>query len=151
MLKAGVLMDPIEQIAPHKDTSLALMLEMQRRGIELYYLTPHDLWLQDGIIWGRTYPIKVFDDSQHWFELADVSEHPLSDLDILFMRKDPPFDMDYVYITYLLELAAQQGLWVINNPKSLRDANEKLFTAWFPTMLSAVIGHLQHAAITSFH
>lgn len=132
MIKLGMLMDPITQIQVEKDTSFAILLAAQARGLENYYLEPHAIWLQDGICWGRMHKISVTDNSQHWFDLAAPIEQPLTDLDIFFMRKDPPFNMQYVHLTYLLEQAQQQGLRVINNPSSLRDANEKLFTAWFP-------------------
>ena len=132
-MKIGVLMDPIEQIKPDKDTSLALMKAAGQRGHELYYLTDKDLWLQDGIVWGQLSQLDVNPkDKNCWYELIDCQRQPLSELDVLLMRKDPPFNMNYIYLTYLLEMAEQQGVWVINNPRSLRDANEKLFTTWFP-------------------
>lgn len=132
MTKLGMLMDPIKQIHVEKDTSFAILLAAQARGWENYYLEPQSIWLQDGICWGRMQKITVQDDPVNWFQLEDPIEQPLVDLDIFFMRKDPPFTMQYVYLTYLLEQAQHQGLTVINNPVSLRDANEKLFTAWFP-------------------
>lgn len=130
-MKIGMLMDPIAHIQVHHDTSFAMLLETQRRGWENYYMEPQDIWLRDGVAWGRMQKIHVQDNSEHWFDLDDAVEQPLSDLDILFMRKDPPFNMDYIYLTYLLEQAEAQGVLVINKPASLREANEKLFAAWF--------------------
>ncbi len=131
-MKVGILMDPIAGINVKKDTTLAMMLECQRRDWEIFYLEPQDVWLRDGIIWGRMHAIEVWDNPKNWYELGDVIEQPLVELDCLLMRKDPPFDMEYVNMTYLLEQAESQGLLVVNRPRSLRDANEKLFTAWFP-------------------
>lgn len=132
MIKLGMLMDPIANIHPEEDTSFAILLAAQRRGWENYYLEPQSLWLQGGMCWGRMHKITVRDDPNAWFHLEAPIEQPLADLDIFFMRKDPPFNLAYIHLTYLLEQAQQQGLKVINNPTSLRDANEKLFTAWFP-------------------
>ena len=131
-MKLGVLMDPIAKIKVHEDTSFALMLAAQSRDLTLYYLEPQYIWLRDGIVWGRMARITVMDDSKHWFELDEWQTQPLVELDLLLMRKDPPFDMPYIYLTYLLELAQAHGLRIINEPQSIRDANEKLFTAWFP-------------------
>lgn len=132
MIKCGVLMDPIENIYPEKDTTLAMLLSAQERGWQNYVILPENIWLQDGIAWGRMQTVRVFDDVNHWFELGEVEEQPLVDLDVLLMRKDPPVDVNYIYLTYLLEQAEAQGLLVVNKPASLRDANEKLFSAWFP-------------------
>ncbi|MCB1827062.1 MAG: glutathione synthase, partial [Coxiellaceae bacterium] len=131
-MKLGILMDPIAEITIEKDTSFALLLEAQQRGFEIYYMEPQDVWLQDGISWGRMRLLNVEDDPDDWFTFKKELTQPLVDLDLFLMRKDPPFDMQYIYLTYLLEQAESQGLTVINKPASLRDANEKLFTAWFP-------------------
>jgi glutathione synthase len=132
MIKLGMLMDPIAGIHPEKDTSFSILLAAQARGYKNYYLSPQSIWLHSGIIWGRMHPITVVDRSQDWYQLDAPIEQPLTELDLFFMRKDPPFNMSYIHLTYLLELAQSQGLRVINDPASLRDANEKLFTAWFP-------------------
>ncbi len=128
----GVVMDPIAAITPRKDTTLAMLLAAQARGWHLHYLEMADLWLRDGRAFGRMRALRVHDDDRHWFELQEERIAPLAELDVVLMRKDPPFDMEYVYATYLLEQAEQEGLLVVNRPRSLRDANEKLFTAWFP-------------------
>lgn len=131
-MKLGIIMDPIEEIDVTCDTTFALMLEAQSRDYEIFYMEPDAVWLQDGLIWGRMSPIEVRDDEDDWFELGEERSQPLVELDAVLMRKDPPFDMDYIYMTYLLEQAESQGLLVVNKPQSLRDANEKFYTAWFP-------------------
>jgi glutathione synthase len=132
MTKLGMLMDSIAHINVKKDTSLAILLAAQARGWQNLYLEPHSIWLQNGVCWGRMQRIRVENNPTHWYQLEEAFEQPLVNLDFFFMRKDPPFNLQYIHLTYLLEQAQRQGLRVINNPSSLRDANEKLFTAWFP-------------------
>ena len=128
----GVVMDPIGDIKPYKDTTLALMLAAQARGWTLLYLEMGDLWLRDGAAYGRARPVKVRDDNDRWHELGEPQVLPLGDLDAILMRKDPPFDLQYVAATYILERAEDAGALVVNKPRALRDANEKAFIAWFP-------------------
>ena len=125
-------MDPLHTIKIAKDTTFAMLLASQSRGFKNFVIMPEDIWLQDGIAWGKMQSVEVVDNVKNPFILGDSQEQPLVDLDVLLMRKDPPVTMDYFYLTYLLELAESQGLRVINKPSSLRDANEKLFAAWFP-------------------
>ena len=125
-------MDPLESIKPYKDTTLALMLAAQSRGWTLLYMELGDLWLRDGAAYGRARPVKVFDDPQHWFDLNEPQILPLGDLDAILMRKDPPFDLEYIAATYILERAEEAGALVVNKPRALRDANEKAFLSWFP-------------------
>jgi glutathione synthase len=127
-----MIMDPIESIAPYKDSSLALLLEAERRGAEIQYFQQADLKLLEGIALGRSQRLTVRDDSQDWFEIGRSETLRLGDLDVILMRKDPPFDMEYVYTTYILDRAALQGALVVNRPQALRDMNEKAYTAWFP-------------------
>lgn len=127
----GVVMDPIESITPYKDTTLAMMLAAQARGWTVHCIEQSDLYLADGKTHARRRVVRVFDDNSHWFEAEDPVDAPLVEHDFILMRKDPPFDMDYIYTTYLLERAAIEGVLVSNRPASLRDVNEKLFTAWF--------------------
>jgi glutathione synthase len=131
-IRLGVVMDPIGSIKVHKDSTLAMLLEAQSRGWPLRYMEQGDLFLRDGQTFARQRDLMVFDDTSRWFEWGEESAGPLSELDVILMRKDPPFDMEYVYTTYLLERAEDAGVLVVNKPRSLRDANEKLFTAWFP-------------------
>jgi glutathione synthase len=127
-----VVMDPIGSIKPAKDTTLAMMLAAQQRGWELLYAEQSDLWLRDGVAWGRVRPIRVKDDLVAWFELGEAHSMQLGECDAILMRKDPPFDMEYIYTTYILERAQERGALVVNRPQGLRDMNEKVYTAWFP-------------------
>jgi glutathione synthase len=130
--RALVVMDPIDEIKPAKDTTLAMLLAAQKRGWELWYAEQRDLWLRDGVAHGRARPISVRNDLHDWFTLDEARSRPLADFQVILMRKDPPFDMEYIYTTYILERAEEQGVLVANRPQGLRDMNEKVFTAWFP-------------------
>jgi glutathione synthase len=132
-------MDPIGSINIKKDSTYALLLEAQARGWPIAYMEQSDLYLRDSEAWARQRALRLYDDSSHWFDLGAESELTLSALDVILMRKDPPFNMDYVYSTYLLEQAERQGALVVNNPRSLRDANEKLFIAWFPQCIAPTL------------
>ncbi|HYF98356.1 MAG TPA: glutathione synthase [Coxiellaceae bacterium] len=132
MRKLGVVMDPISKIKIAYDTTFALMLEAQARDWEIYYLEAQDIWLQEGIVWGRMQQLELKDDPNSWFEVQQELVQPLSEMNCILMRKDPPFNMEYIYLTYLLEQVEAHDVLVINRPSSLRDANEKLFTTWFP-------------------
>lgn len=131
-VKVGVVMDPIESIKPVKDSSLAMMLAAQARGWQLFYLQPGELYMDQGEARARYNAITVRDDADDWYTHSEVVDGPLGDLDVILMRVDPPFDMDFIYITYILERAEAAGALVVNRPNALRDCNEKLFTAWFP-------------------
>lgn len=131
-MKIGVVMDPIGSIKMHKDSTFAMLLEAQRRGWELYYMEMHDLYLNGAECWANTRRLSVQDDNKRWFSLQQGVHQALAQLDVVFMRKDPPINMEYFHATQLLERAEQEGVLVINKPASLRDANEKLFTSWFP-------------------
>ncbi len=130
--KLAVIMDPIEAIKPHKDSSLAMLLEAQNRGWQIHYGQLNDIWLRDGEAFGRLTKLQVADEEANWFELGDVTVTSLGDMDVILMRKDPPFDMEYIVATYVLERAEDHGAVVVNRPRGLRDANEKAFMAWFP-------------------
>ena len=147
-IKLGVVMDPIEAINPKKDSSLAMLLAAQKRGWQLYYMQQQDLSVRDGKLHLRAQTVTVKDDPNNWFELGEPQQIPAKELDVILMRKDPPFDMQYIHSTYLLELAEAEGVLVVNKPQTLRDANEKLFTAWFPqccppTLVSRDMGQLR--------
>lgn len=131
-LSVAVVMDPIDHIKPAKDTTLAMMLAAQRRGHELHYLGLGDLWLRDGVAMGRARPAEVRDDPHDWYTLGEAAVRPLGGFDAILMRKDPPFDTEYIYATYILERAEVAGALVVNRPQGLRDMNEKVYTAWFP-------------------
>jgi len=125
-------MDPIQNIKPHKDSTLAMLLEAQARGWEIWYMEQKDLRIRDGKALARMRRLHVADDPMQWHTLEEPRDCPLGELDILLMRKDPPFDMEYVFSTYILERAQLDGVLVVNDPRSLRDVNEKAYTAWFP-------------------
>ncbi len=127
-----VVMDPIEEIKPAKDSTLAMLLAAQTRGWQVFYAEQKDLWLRDGVAWGRLAPLQVFDDPGKWFVRGEPQPARLGEFDVILMRKDPPFDTEYIYTTYILDRAMLQGALVCNRPQGLRDMNEKVYTAWFP-------------------
>ena len=131
-VELGIVMDPIAGIKVAKDSSFAMLLAAQARGWTLHYMELGDLFLCDGRPRARSRAIEVRDDRQHWFSFTGERTLELAELDVILMRKDPPFNMEYIYATYLLEQAEAAGVLVVNRPQGLRDANEKLFTAWFP-------------------
>ena len=144
-IKLGIVMDPIKDINIKKDSSFAMLLEAQSRGYELFYLEMNDLYLRDGRAFGRCKPLSVKNDANDFYSLGDVQTMPLGDLDVILMRKDPPFDTEFVYATYMLERAEDEGTLIVNKPQSLRDANEKLYTSWFseftpPTLVTRDAG-----------
>ena len=143
-------MDPISKIKIEKDTSFAMLLEAQARGYEIFYMEVSDLYLRDGRAFARMRRVHVQRDSQNWFEFSGESEEALDTLHVLLMRKDPPFDQEFVYTTYLLERAAHQGVLVVNDPRSLRDANEKLFTAWFDECCAPTLVTRKASTIRAF-
>ena len=147
----GVVMDPIGSIKPYKDTTLALMLAAQKRGWQLRYLEMGDLWLRDGVARGRVRPVTVHDDKKHWYDLGEPEEIDLGSLDAILMRKDPPFDLEYITATYILERAEDQGALVVNKPRSLRDANEKVFISWFSQCCAPTLVSRDAAQLKAFH
>ena len=131
-LSIAFVMDPIDEIKPHKDTTLAMLLAAQRRGWKIGYLELGHIWLRDGVAMGRAHDLQVRDDPALWFTRGEPVPRRLGDFDAILMRKDPPFDTEYIYSTYILERAELQGAMVVNRPQGLRDMNEKVYTAWFP-------------------
>ena len=146
----GVVMDPIGAIAFKKDSTLAMLLAAQARGWTLHYMEQADLSQRDGRSYGRMRPLTVHDDPDHWYDLGAPVERPLGSLHALLMRKDPPFDMEYVYATYLLEQAEAEGTLVVNRAAALRDANEKLFTARFPQCIPPTLVSRDEDQLTAF-
>ena len=146
----GVVMDPIDSIKPKKDSTLAMLLAAQRRGFELVYFRQQDLEVRNGAAVGHGARLTVRDDSERWFEIGVPWSGGLEKLDVLLMRKDPPFDMEYIYTTYILELAEKRGLLVVNKPASLRDINEKAYTAWFPQCTPPSLVTRSRTAIVEF-
>jgi len=148
----GIVMDPIESIVPYKDTTLAMMLAAQHRGWTVHIIMQEDIFLHMGQVHAARRKVQVYDDNDHWFDAEPLHDAPLSSHDIILMRKDPPFNMNYIYTTYLLERAAIEGTLVNNRPSSLRDVNEKLYTAWFsehcpPTLVTTSADRLKQFVI----
>ncbi|AHE67788.1 glutathione synthase [Legionella oakridgensis] len=132
-MKLGVLMDPLANIKPYKDSTVAMIQSAESMGWSCSYFTQYDLVCRDGQAYAQVFAIHLQDEqTADWAETVSLGEQPLSSFDIILMRKDPPFDMEYIYATYALELAEHEGVLVANKPQSLRDANEKFFTMNFP-------------------
>lgn len=131
MIKLGIVMDPITSINIKKDSSFAMLLEAQRRGYEIHYMEMNDLYLRGGEARAHTRTLSVEQNYDKWFEFGSEQDIALADLNVILMRKDPPFDTEFIYATYILERAEEKGTLIVNKPQSLRDCNEKLFTAWF--------------------
>jgi glutathione synthase len=144
----AVLMDPIASIHPEKDSTLAMLLEAQRRGYQLLYMVQGGLAIRGGEAWARLAPLEVRDDDESWFTLGEASWRDLSTVDVILARKDPPFDDQFLYDTMVLELAEMRGALVVNRPQGLRDANEKLFSLHFsqctpPTLIARDAGEIR--------
>ena len=150
MIKLGIVMDPIASINIKKDTSFAMLLEAQRRGYELHYMEMNDLYLENGVSHARTRLLSVEQNYDKWYEFGSEQEIKLADLDVILMRKDPPFDTEFIYATYILERAEEQGTLIVNKPQSLRDCNEKLFTAWFSDLTPETLVTRNRAQLKAF-
>ena len=150
MIKLGVVMDPIASINIKKDTTFAMMLEAQKRGYEIHYIEMGDLFLDQGTTFADTKIVELKEDPTGWYEFKSEQTIELSELDAVLMRKDPPFDTEYIYATYMLERAEEKGALIVNKPQSLRDCNEKLFTAWFPELTPTTIVTRKAARIRDF-
>ena len=126
-ISLGVIMDPIVDINYEKDTSLALLFAAQERGCQLWYMEQQDLYIDRGKAMARMAPLTVKMDPEHWVDMGEWQERPLAELGIVLMRKDPPFDSEFLYSTYILEMAEREGVLISNKSQSLRDCNEKIF------------------------
>jgi len=133
-MKLGVVMDPIGSINIKKDSTFEMIWQAQQRDWQVEYFEMGDLSIENGIALGSARRLTAYQDAEHWFDLGEAKQVKLGDLDAILMRKDPPFDMEFVYSTYILELAERQGALVVNSPASLRDCNEKAYCAWFPEL-----------------
>jgi glutathione synthase len=146
----GVVMDSIESITPCKDTTLLLLLTAQTRGWKIMYMEQNDLYLNDNIPSASMVELKVQDDEVKWFSKGEIEFQPLSNLNVILMRKDPPFNTEYIYTTYILEAAEKLGVTVINKPQSLRDYNEKIFSTLFPQCIPPLIVSSHSGKIKKF-
>ena len=150
MIKLGIVMDPIANINIKKDSSFAMLLEAQRRGYELHYMEMNDLYLINGEARARTRIVNVEQNYDKWYEFGTEQDIALADLNVILMRKDPPFDTEYIYCTYILERAEEKGTLIVNKPQSLRDCNEKLFTAWFSDLTPETLVTRNKAQLKAF-
>lgn len=150
MTELGVIMDPIGAIKPAKDSTLAMLLAAQARGWRLWYMEPGDLTMEVAAVRARMREITVRDDPRDWFTFGEERRAPLTELDVVLMREDPPFDMAYVFTTYLLEIAEAAGVMVVNRPAALRNTNEKLSTAWFPQCTPPTLVSCDPAEVRAF-
>ncbi|MEZ5502093.1 MAG: glutathione synthase [Halioglobus sp.] len=150
-VKLGVVMDPIADINYKKDSTLAMLWAAQARGWQLFYIEQPDLYLEQGSARARMAPLTVFHDPERWFSLQDHRDQDLSELDVILMRKDPPFDNEYIYSTYILEAAERQGTLVVNRCQSLRDCNEKVFATQFPQCCPPVLVSADMRRLRDFH
>lgn len=151
MIKLGIVMDPISSINIKKDSSFAMLEAAQKRGWQIHYMEMNDLYLYTGEARARTRLLSVQHDKNHWFDFNGEQDLALHDLDVILMRKDPPFDTEYIYATYILERAEEHGTLIVNKPQSLRDCNEKLFTAWFPELTPDTLVTRNAERIREFH
>ena len=129
--KLGVLIDPPENINPHKDTSLAIMIAAQKRDWEVSLFSLQDLQINNGYLLISSFRVELHENNVNWYTILERKKSSSTYFDAILIRKDPPFDMNYVYSTYLLEIAERQGTPVLNRPSSIRDCNEKLFALEF--------------------
>ena len=150
-ISLGVVMDPIDGINVKKDTTLALLLAAQAQGWSLFYMEMSDLALVNGAATARQCSLKVYDDPEHWFDLGEPVDRPMAELDCILMRKDPPFDSEFIYATYILEAAEREGTLVVNKPQSLRDCNEKIFATQFPECTPPLLVSRDPERLRAFH
>ena len=149
-MRVLVVMDPIETVNLKKDSTMAMLWAASRRGHELGYALQQDLYIEQGKAFGLISPLKVFEDYSHYYELGEKQKESLATYDVVLMRKDPPFDMNFVYTTYILDQAEREGAWIINKPQSLRDCNEKLFATQFSELQVPTLVTSQQSLIREF-
>ncbi|HJL95606.1 MAG TPA: glutathione synthase [SAR86 cluster bacterium] len=149
-MKIGIVMDPIESINFKKDSTLAIMLEAQSRSHSLFYMTPNCLFIKETGAHAITRRIEVKSDPENWFSYEQEEEVKLTELDVIFMRQDPPFNSNYIYNTYVLESAEKEGVLVINKPNSLRSCNEKVFATEFPQCCTSFLVSSEELLLKKF-
>lgn len=149
-MRVLVVMDPIENVNLKKDSSMAMLWAAARRGHELGYALQNDLYIDQGKAFGLISPLQVFENTAQYYQLGEKQKQSIADYDVVLMRKDPPFDMNFVYTTYILEQAEREGAWIINKPQSLRDCNEKLFATQFPELQVPTLVTSQQSLLREF-
>ena len=150
-VRLGVVMDPISAISFKKDSTMAMLWAAADRGWSLHYMEPRDLSLDQGQPLGRMAPLEVFRDPERWYRLGDAVRRPLTELDVILMRRDPPFNNEYIYNTYILEAAEREGTLIVNRCESLRDCNEKVFATLFPQCCPPVLVSGEREQLKAFH
>lgn len=149
-MRVLVVMDPIEQVNLKKDSTIAMLWAAKRRGHTLGYALQQDLYIDQGQAYGLIAKLDVFENTADYYQLGEKKKEKIADYDVVLMRKDPPFDMNFVYTTYILEQAEKEGAWIINKPQSLRDCNEKLFATQFPDLQVPTLVTSQQSLIREF-
>lgn len=150
VIKLGVVLDPIEKINVKKDSTIAMVEAAQAKGWQVYVMQQQDLSIQNGKAYASMQSLIVDVNKQPWYQLSEKEERPLSELKSILMRKDPPFNMDYIHSTYVLDHAEREGVLVVNKPQALRDANEKVFTSFFPECIPATLFSMDMAKLKAF-
>ena len=150
-IKLGLVMDPIADINYKKDTTLAMLWAAQARDWRLFYMEQKDLYLRDGEARASMSPLTVFHDPEGWYDMKAAEDQALADLDVVLMRKDPPFDNEYIYSTYILEDAERKGTLIVNRCQGLRDSNEKVFATQFPECCPPLLVSREIARLKAFH
>ena len=150
-IKLGIVMDPIDDINYKKDSSLAMLWAAQQKGWDLYYMEQSDLYSRDGDVRASMAPMSVDMNPNRWFEREAYQDLSLTELDVILMRKDPPFDNEFIYTTHLLAVAEAAGVLIVNRTQSLRDFNEKLFATHFPQCCPPVLVSRSEERLKAFH
>jgi glutathione synthase len=149
-MKIAFLADPLSTFKTYKDSTYAMMVEADKRGHEVYAFQQKDMAVEQGVVTAKVARITMTGDSQDWYRAAEPAETNLGEFDAILQRKDPPFDMEYVYSTYLLELAEKQGAKVFNKPSAIRDHNEKVAITQFSEFTSPTLVTGDEARIRAF-
>ncbi|MBC7453993.1 MAG: glutathione synthase [Massilia sp.] len=150
-MKIAFLADPLAGFKTYKDSTFAMMREAARRGHTIHAFEQSDMALDEGVVSANVADITLTGHADDWYVAAAKSARRLSEFDVVLQRKDPPFDMEYVYATYLLDLAQAQGAKVFNKPSAIRDHNEKLSIAQFSEYTSPTLVSSDAARLRAFH
>lgn len=150
-MKIAFITDPLDQFKIYKDSTYAMMREAQRRGHQIFAFEPATLVWQAGVVSARVQALQLSAQTDTWYRVLATSEMALTEFDCVIQRKDPPFDMEYIYATYLLELAEQQGAKIYNKPAAIRNHNEKLSIAQFAEFTAPTLVTRDESRIREFH
>lgn len=150
-IRLGVVMDPIEAINIKKDTTMAMLWAANDRDWSLFYMRQQDIYQNGGEPRAKIRPLQVFRDNENYYQLGETEDICLGDLDVVLMRKDPPFDNEFIYSTYILEAAERLGTLIVNKPQSLRDCNEKMFATQFPQCCPPLVVSRDEQVLRDFH